>query len=202
MIYNTIFPERERFIERLQKEQILKQRGIVIWFTGLSGSGKSTLAQELEKKFHSKDLLTVVLDGDKIRKGLNANLGFSYSDRIENIRRVAEVSKLFFCTGIITIAACITPTREMQNTVRQIIGDDDLFEIYLNTPIDICEKRDVKGLYKKARNGQVKNFTGISSIYEIPKNPDIILNTANQSIEECSCLIFNRIINKIGLSEV
>ncbi len=193
----NIFPEREQFVERPEKEKLLKQKGLVLWFTGLSGSGKSTLATAIEKKLHANGFMTQVLDGDKIRNGLNNNLGFNAEDRNENIRRIAEVSKLFCDCGIITISAFISPTIEIRQMAKQIISDEDFYEVHLSTPLETCEGRDIKGLYQRARNGEIKEFTGISAPYENPLNPNIILDTTNISIEEARDTIYNKIIDKI-----
>jgi adenylylsulfate kinase len=190
----NIFPDNDRFLERDEKESLLKQHGLVIWFTGLSGSGKSTLAVNLEKILFQQGLLTQVLDGDKIRNGLNNNLGFTENDRIENIRRIAEVGKLFCECGIITISAFISPTIAIRKMAQEIIGINNFFEIYLNTPIEICESRDVKGLYKKARAGIISDFTGISSPYEAPVHPRMVIDTTNLSVEDCTRKIFEEIL--------
>ncbi len=179
-----IYPVFDRMLGREDKEQLLNQRGMMLWFTGLSGSGKSTLAIALERELHQRGLLCRVLDGDNIRSGINNNLGFSKADREENIRRIAEVSKLFIDTGIITIAAFISPTDEIRKQAEDIIGKDDFYEIYVSTPLMECERRDVKGLYAKARSGEINNFTGISSPYEPPKNPALSLDTSILSVEE------------------
>ncbi len=179
-----IYPIFDSMLSREDKEQLLNQRGMMLWFTGLSGSGKSTLAIALERELHQRGLLCRVLDGDNIRSGINNNLGFSKGDREENIRRIAEVSKLFIDTGIITIAAFISPTDEIRKQAEEIIGKDDFYEIYVSTPLTECEKRDVKGLYAKARSGEINNFTGISSPYEPPKNPALSLDTSVLSVEE------------------
>ena len=179
-----IYPIFDSMLSREDKEQLLNQRGMMLWFTGLSGSGKSTLAIALERELHQRGLLCRVLDGDNIRSGINNNLGFSKGDREENIRRIAEVSKLFIDTGIITIAAFISPTDEIRKQAEDIIGKDDFYEIYVSTPLTECEKRDVKGLYAKARSGEINNFTGISSPYEPPKNPALSLDTSILSVEE------------------
>ena len=181
----NIFPDFTRSIPRISKEKRLNQKGIVIWFTGLSGSGKSTLTFALEKELFNKGFFTRVLDGDNIRSGINNNLGFSKEDRRENIRRIAEVSKLFAQSGIITLAAFISPTHFIRNMARDIIGKDDFFEVFVNTPLEVCEKRDTKGLYAKARAGVIKDFTGISAPFEHPENPDYEVNTDGKSVEEC-----------------
>ena len=171
-------------LSRTDKEQLLGQRGVMLWFTGLSGSGKSTVAIALERELHRRGRLCRLLDGDNIRAGINANLGFSAEDRRENIRRIAEVAKLFVDTGIITIAAFISPTEEMRSMAAQIIGPEDFKEVYISTPIEECERRDVKGLYAKARRGEIPNFTGISAPFEAPKHPALSLDTSRLSLEE------------------
>lgn len=171
-------------LSRQDKEQLLGQKGVMLWFTGLSGSGKSTVAIALERELQKRGLLCRILDGDNIRTGINANLGFSADDRRENIRRVAEVSKLFVDTGIITIAAFVSPTEELRNLAQHIIGKDDFKEIFISTPIEECERRDVKGLYARARRGEVKNFTGISAPFEAPQHPALSLDTSKLSLEE------------------
>lgn len=179
-----IYPIHEMMLCRLDKERLLKQRGIVVWLTGLSGSGKSTLAAALERELYSRGLLSVILDGDNIRNGINSNLGFSDSDRLENIRRISEVAKLFVDNGIITIAAFISPSEQMRAIPRNLLGVD-FFEVYVNTPLEVCEQRDVKGLYAKARRGEIKEFTGISSPFERPSCQALTLDTSQKSIDEC-----------------
>jgi len=198
----NLYPQIESMITREEKEKLLNQQGIVIWFTGLSGSGKSTLAFGLAGKLHEKGYLTQVLDGDFIRKGINNNLGFSMEDRNENIRRIAEVAKMFMNCGIITICAFISPTRSIRDMARSIIGKENFFEIYLSTPLEVCEKRDKKGIYKKARAGEIKEFTGISSPYESPEKPefDFELNTGEISIREALNCINNNISSLIYLT--
>lgn len=180
----NIYPIFDRMLTRADKEQVLGQRGVMLWFTGLSGSGKSTVAIALERELQRRGLLCRILDGDNIRTGINANLGFSADDRKENIRRIAEVSKLFVDTGIITIAAFISPTEELRQMAAGIIGPDDFKEIYISTPLEECERRDVKGLYARARRGEVKNFTGISAPFEAPTHPALSLDTSKLSLEE------------------
>lgn len=182
---NNIYPIFDKMLSRKDKEHLLGQRGTMLWFTGLSGSGKSTIAIALERELHKRGLLCRILDGDNIRTGINANLGFSAEDRCENIRRVAEVAKLFVDTGIITIAAFVSPTEELRNIAERIIGQADFKEIYISTPIEECERRDVKGLYVRARKGEVKNFTGISAPFEAPQHPALSLDTSRLSVEEC-----------------
>lgn len=181
---------------REDKERLLGQRGVMLWFTGLSGSGKSTVAMALERELHERGLLCRILDGDNIRSGINANLGFSAEDRRENIRRIAEVAKLFVDTGIITIAAFISPTEVLRQMAREIIGPEDFKEIYVSTPIEECERRDVKGLYKRARLGQVKNFTGISAPFEAPVHPALSLDTSRLSLQES----VQRLLQLLGIS--
>jgi len=190
----NIHPVFDKIASRSSKEARLKQSSKVLWFTGLSGSGKTTLAIALEKTLNEKGYLTQVLDGDNIRSGINKNLGFSYEDRQENIRRIAEISKLFLDCGVITINSFVSPAREMRKMAREIIGDNDFIEIYVNTPLDICEKRDVKGLYEKARKGEIKNFTGIQDGYEAPLNADIEINTENKSIDVCTTEIIDFVL--------
>lgn len=181
---SNIYPIFDQMLSREDKEKLLGQQGVMLWFTGLSGSGKSTIAVALERELHRRDRLCRILDGDNIRAGINANLGFSEADRKENIRRIAEVSKLFVDTGIITIAAFISPTEEMRQMAAEIIGRNDFKEIYISTPLEECERRDVKGLYAKARLGEIKNFTGISSPFEVPANPALSLDTSKLTIKE------------------
>ncbi len=164
---------------------MLNQRARVIWLTGLSGSGKSTIAHELEKALAAKGFFTQLLDGDNIRAGINNNLGFSEADRRENIRRIAEVSKLFLNCGIICINSFISPTKAIRQMAYDIIGRNDVIEIHVNAPLETCEQRDTKGLYKKARAGLIKDFTGISSPYEAPESPDVMLDSGKMSVEEC-----------------
>ena len=175
-------------IDRNKLEKMRGHKGMVIWFTGLSGSGKSTLANAVNEVLHLDGLSTYVLDGDNIRHGLCKDLGFSDEDREENIRRIGEVANLFMNAGIITITAFVSPFNNDRNKVRKIIGSKDFIEVYCSADIDVCESRDTKGLYKKARLGEIKEFTGISSPYEAPVNPEIVVNTGtlnlNDSVEE------------------
>ncbi len=179
-----IYPIFDRMLQRNDREKLLGQKGIMLWFTGLSGSGKSTLAIALERELYNSGILCRILDGDNIRTGINNNLGFTEADRIENIRRIAEVAKLFVDCGVVTIAAFISPTEQIRQMAADIIGKDDFFEIYVNTPLEVCEERDVKGLYKKARQGEIKDFTGISAPFEAPRNPAITIDTSTCSLEE------------------
>ena len=175
---NNIYPIFDKMLSRADKEKLLGQRGLMIWFTGLSGSSKSTLAIALERELQQRGLLCRILDGDNIRSGINNNLGFSPEDRVENIRRIAEVGKLFVDTGIITIAAFISPNNELREMAAHIIGADDFVEVYVSTPIEECERRDVKGLYAKARRGEIKEFTGVSAPFEAPQHPALSLDTS------------------------
>lgn len=182
---------------RADKEKLLGQKGITIWFTGLSGSGKSTVAIALESILSSKGYICRILDGDNIRAGLNSNLGFSETDRNENIRRIAEVCKLFTDTGIITIAAFVSPTNDLRRMARAIVGKEDFVEVYISTPLEECERRDVKGLYARARKGEVKNFTGISAPFDIPENPTLSIDTTGTDPESCAMRIYEKIVSMI-----
>ena len=192
---NNIDPIFDRMLTPADKERLLGQRGVMLWFTGLSGSGKSTLAIALERALQERGKLCRILDGDNIRTGINNNLGFSDEDRTENIRRIAEVAKLFVDTGIITLAAFISPTERMRQMARTIIGDADFKEIYVSTPVEECERRDVKGLYAKARAGLVKNFTGISAPFEAPAAPALTLDTSRLSVAES----VSRLLGLLGM---
>lgn len=194
-----VYPIFDKMLSRSAKEQLLGQKGLMVWFTGLSGSGKSTLAVALERELHQRGLLCRILDGDNIRSGINNNLGFSAADREENIRRIAEVGKLFVDTGIITLAAFISPDEKMRQMAASIIGNEDFLEVYVNTPIEACEKRDVKGLYAKARKGEIKNFTGVSAPFEVPENPDISIDTSVTSLEESVQALLSIILPKIKI---
>jgi len=180
---NTILPHNKP-MQRADKERLLNQKGITIWFTGLSGSGKTTVGMALEKVLNERGLLTELLDGDTVRMGINSNLGFSDADRKENIRRIAEVAKLFVNCGVITICCFVSPTDEIRSIARNIIGEQDFAEVFISTPIDICEKRDVKGLYAKARSGELNDFTGVSAPFEAPKDALITIDTNKMSVEE------------------
>ena len=193
-----IYPIFDRTLQRADREKLLEQKAVMLWFTGLSGSGKSTLAIALERELHRRGFLCRILDGDNIRAGINKNLGFSEEDRIENIRRIAEVAKLFVDTGIITLAAFISPTNEIRRMAADIIGEDDFLEIYVSTPIEVCEQRDVKGLYKKARKGEIKNFTGISSVFEEPESPALIIDTSKYAVEESVEKLLGLVLDKVS----
>ena len=184
MADKIIYPIFDKMLSREEKEQLLHQRGIMIWMTGLSGSGKSTVAIGVERELHRRGILCRILDGDNIRAGINSNLGFSAVDRKENIRRIAEIGKLFVDTGIVTIACFVSPTTELREMARQIIGEKDFREVYIATPIEECERRDVKGLYARARRGEVKDFTGISAPFEAPTHPDLSLDTSKMTLKQ------------------
>ena len=175
-------------VTRENREERLGQKAVTIWLTGLSGAGKSTLANEVEKRLFARGKYTMLLDGDNVRMGLNQNLGFSEEDRVENIRRIAEVSKLMNDAGLIVLTSFISPFRQDRRNAKNIIGER-FIEVYISTPLEECEKRDVKGLYKKARNGEISNFTGITSPYEAPEHPDITVDTSKYSLEECVYII-------------
>ncbi len=191
----NIYPIYDRMMTRQDKESLLNQRGMMVWFTGLSGSGKSTVALGVERELHKRGLLCRILDGDNIRAGINNNLGFSQEDRKENIRRIAEIGKLFVQTGIITLACFVSPTEEIRRLARLIIGEEDFFEVYVSAPLEVCEQRDVKGLYARARRGEVKDFTGISSPFEPPAHPALDIDTSRLSLEECVKSVTNLIIS-------
>jgi len=191
---NNIHPIFDTILSTERKEELLNQKSIVIWMVGLSGSGKSTIARALEQELHRQGYLTALLDGDNLRSGVNNNLTFSKEDRIENIRRAAEVSRLFASNGVITICSLISPTSEIRSMAKKIIGAK-YCEVYINCPLEVCEQRDVKGLYAKARKGEIPDFTGISSPFEPPENPDISLDTANNNIET----VLKELIEKITL---
>jgi adenylylsulfate kinase len=194
---NYIFPVHDEILSRKEKEEILKQRSKVIWLTGLSGAGKTTLAKHLELDLFSRGYLVQILDGDNIRSGINNNLGFSDQDRFENIRRIAEVSKLFMNCGIITINCFISPTEDIRDMARQIIGDADFIEIFVNAPLTVCEERDVKGLYSRARRGEIKEFTGITAPFETPENIDLEIRTDLFSIGESVRQLLDLVLPRI-----
>ena len=174
----------EALVKREKREKLNKHKSKIIWFTGLSGSGKSTLSHAVEEKFHNMGLRTFVLDGDNVRHGLSSNLTFSDTDRKENIRRIGETAKLMIEAGIIVMTAFISPFKKDRNLVRQLVNKDDFIEIFCKASLEICESRDVKGMYKKARSGVIKDFTGISSPYEKPEKPELIIDTEKLTIEQ------------------
>jgi len=185
----NIHPTFDRILGREDKQRLLGQRGICIWMTGLSGSGKTSIAVELERMLHGSGCLTQILDGDNVRTGINSNLGFTEGDRTENIRRIAEVTKLFVHCGIITICCFVSPTKAMRQQAKDIIGEDDFVEVFINTPFGICEQRDVKGLYRKARAGEIKNFTGLDAPFEPPESGFVDVPTVGRNVEECAMQI-------------
>ena len=194
----NIHPVFDRILGREDKEGILNQNSKVIWMTGLSGSGKTTIAIGLEKELQKRGFLTQILDGDNMRTGINKNLGFSEEDRTENIRRIAEVSKLFLNCGVITINCFVSPTIDIRDVAKEIVGKEDFLEVYVNASYKVCEERDVKGLYKKARNGEIKNFTGLDSPFEAPENPFLEIKTSEmtpvESVEKVIEAILPRLI--------
>ena len=196
-----IYPVEDLILQRNDKEVLLKQKSKVIWFTGLSGSGKTTLARHLERQLYERGYLTQILDGDNIRNGINKNLTFTEADRLENIRRIAEVSKLFLRCGIITLNSFVSPTEEIRDMARSIIGKENLIEVFVSTPLSVCEKRDIKGLYQKAREGKIKNFTGIDSPFEPIPHPDIDINTDVISIEEATRQLLEIVIPAIEIGQ-
>ena len=191
----NIYPIFEKMLQRKDREALLKQKGIMIWFTGLSGSGKSTLAIALEGELYKQGILCRILDGDNIRSGINNNLGFSETDRVENIRRIAEIGKLFVDTGVVTLSAFISPTNESRRMASEIIGADDFREVYVSTPLEVCEQRDVKGLYARARRGEIKDFTGVSAPFEVPEHPALTLDTSVLTLEESVNKVLELILN-------
>ena len=178
-------------VTKTARARLKKHRPALLWFTGLSGAGKSTIADRLDRKLHATGKHTFVLDGDNIRHGLNRDLGFTEADRVENIRRVAEVAKLFVEAGLITIVSFISPFRAEREMARDLVGPDEFIEIFVDTPLEICEQRDPKGLYRKARRGELRNFTGLDSPYERPNNPDLILNAVDNSASDLADCIIN-----------
>ena len=184
IVNQSVFPIFEKLVSRQEKEQKLNQQARVIWFTGLPCSGKTTLALGIEKELFRQGFLCQILDGDNVRCGINNNLGFSNADRLENIRRIAEISKLFLSAGVITINAFVSPTNEIRDLARNIVGEADFIEIFLNPSVEVCEQRDVKGMYKKARAGQILDFTGVNAPFEFPSHPALIVDTDKDSIDE------------------
>jgi len=184
-------------VKKEERELLLKQKGVVLWYTGLSGSGKSTIANEVAFKLHSIGKLSYVLDGDNIRHGLNKDLGFSPEDRKENIRRISEVANLFADAGLITMTAFISPYRVDRNFCRELVGEGRFIEIYTKASLDTCEKRDPKGMYKKARAGIIKDFTGINAPYEAPINPELVIDTDKKNVEESADLVLKK-LEKLG----
>ena len=184
-------------VTRKDREKLHGHKSFLLWFTGLSGSGKSTLANQVEVELHKQGISTFVLDGDNIRQGINKDLSFAPDHRTENIRRIAEISKLMIDAGVVTLAAFVSPYIEDRENIKAIVGTDNFIEIYVNTSLEECERRDVKGLYKKARAGEIKNMTGISAPYEAPLQPDLEINTDNQSVETSTQIILDFINQKL-----
>jgi len=197
----NIYPIFHHLVQREEKEKLLNQTGVAVWLTGLSGSGKSTIAKGLEELFYRQNILTMVLDGDNVRTGINKNLGFSDTDRHENIRRIAEVAKLFVHCGIVTICSFVSPTLDNRSLAKEIIGQSDFVEVYINAPLSVCEARDVKGLYKKARAGQIHDFTGISAPFEPPVKPDFEILTDQTTPEEAVSQLFDFLLPKIRVNQ-
>lgn len=194
-----IHPVFEKMVDRPTREALLGQRSKALWFTGLSGSGKSTIAIATEHILIERGFLAQVLDGDNIRSGINNNLGFTEVDRQENIRRIAEVTRLFVQAGVITLNCFISPTQAMRKMAQDIIGPDDFIEVYVNTPLEVCEARDVKGLYAKARSGEIKNFTGIDAPYEPPQNPQLEIQTEGKTVAECASTVVEYLLPMINM---
>jgi adenylylsulfate kinase len=195
----NIHPEHHRFLKRHDKESLLKQRGVAIWMCGLSGSGKSTIANAAERVLHKQGRFTIILDGDNMRTGLNSNLGFSDQDRLENIRRLAEVAKVLVDNGVIVFISAITPRGELRDLARGLVGEQNLFEVHVHASYQVCEKRDVKGLYAKAARGEIEHFTGKDGSFETPSNPHLTLDTESLTIEEAALELLEAIQEKISL---
>ena len=193
----NLFPHKH-FVSAELRKKLINQKPILIWLSGISGSGKSTIANELEKKLYENNFLSYLLDGDNIRIGLNKDLGFTDDDRKENIRRISEVSRLMLEAGLIVITAFISPFKEERQLAKSLVLEENYFLVHVDCSVEKCEERDVKGLYKKARAGEIKNFTGIDSPYEVPENPNLIVNTEKESVDESVKKIFNAIKGKIN----
>ena len=196
---NHIFPIFDELLQKSDKQKLLNQNSFTVWMTGLSGSGKSTIAKGLERYLYDLGFLTQMLDGDNVRAGINNNLGFSEEERTENIRRISEVSKLFINCGVITLNCFVSPTIKMRELAKSIIGDENFIEIYVNASLNDCEKRDVKGLYAKARAGEIKNFTGIDAPFEAPIDPSLEINTSDLTIDASIQRVIDYILPKIKL---
>ena len=188
----NVFPTTFK-ITQIDRIKLLNQKPLLIWFTGLSGSGKSTLASRTEHLLHQQGFKTYLLDGDNLRSGLNKDLKFSDEDRIENLRRVGEVSRLMMDAGLIVIAAFISPFEKERQMIRELVGPDNFIEVHVDCPLEVCEKRDVKGLYERARKGEIRNFTGIDSDYEVPKFPTLKVESNLKPIDECVEIILNTV---------
>lgn len=195
----NIHPIFDQLVNREEREQFLNQKSHVFWLTGLSGSGKSTIAKSVERMLLEKKIFAQVIDGDNVRSGLCNNLGFSLEDRKENIRRIAELSKLYLNSGIVTICSFISPTYDIRRMAMETIGDKDFTEVYVKASIEACEQRDVKGLYKKVRAGEIKGFTGVDSPYDEPMKPALLLDTENETVEESATSLYNFIESRVRL---
>lgn len=195
---NNLYPIQTK-VSKEQREQLMQQRAKLIWFTGLSGSGKSTLAVQLEAQLFARGFKTYLLDGDNIRTGLNKDLSFTDEGRVENIRRIGEVSKLLLDSGVIVLSAFISPFKADREQMKTIVGSPNYMEVFVDTPLEVCEQRDVKGLYKKARAGEVKNFTGIDSPYERPESADLVIKTETLTVEQSVERLLNFVLPKISI---
>ncbi len=197
----NIFPVFDQILQREDKEKMLQQHAKVIWMTGLSGSGKTTIAKQLEHILHHKGFLTKLLDGDNIRSGINNNLTFSAEDRAENIRRISEVSKLFLNCGVICINCFVSPTNDIRHKIIEIVGEENVLMVFVNTPLEVCEARDVKGLYAKARKGEIPNFTGISAPFDVPDMPYIEVKTEGLTVEESAQQILDKVLPHLNVED-
>ncbi|SDW74495.1 adenylyl-sulfate kinase [Aequorivita viscosa] len=187
-------------IKRENRSVLKKHKPILIWFTGLSGSGKSTVANAVEQTLYNKNVHTYLLDGDNVRNGINSNLSFSPEDRTENIRRIGEIANLMLDAGLVVLASFVSPYRVDRENVKKIVGPSNFVEVFVNTPISECERRDVKGLYKKARNGEIKNFTGVNAPYEVPLNPEIEIDTTKERLDDSVTIIIKQVLKKIEIT--
>lgn len=187
-------------IKRENRSVLKKHKPILIWFTGLSGSGKSTVANAVEQTLYNKNVHTYLLDGDNVRNGINSNLSFSPEDRSENIRRIGEIANLMLDAGLVVLASFVSPYRVDRENVKNIVGPSNFVEVFVNTPISECERRDVKGLYKKARNGEIKNFTGVNAPYEVPLNPEIEIDTTKERLDDSVTIIIKQVLKKIEIT--
>jgi len=194
-----IIPHKHE-VSVIERNSLAKHQSFLVWFTGLSGSGKSTIATALETKLYENGIRTFILDGDNLRKGLNKDLDFTEAGRVENIRRIGEVANLMVDAGVVVLSAFVSPFKQDRAQVKALVGDDKYVEVFVNCPLEICEKRDVKGLYKKARNGEISNFTGISSPFENPVNPDVEVESHVLSVEQSVEKVYQNIVEKLKLN--